>query len=510
MKYHRKRYRKEYQPKNQSELENFLTQIERALGVIWKAAWIYGGLWIFGYCFFTLKYTPAGLSLGDGIFWLFLSTAFAFAAGLLAFLGYLITVPWINLHESAVKIGYKLWAFRLALFFYCSTALFAFMITILFIFGVEKYADEFEILVACTAISYVALCVSALTVTHYSLSKKVVIGGLSFAVLLWCILTFSSGVWVFPIALFVAGLLVKLLIHIQNDRTIDSRQKLIGSIIVSFAIAVGLILIFNSNRPNEQNRLISTIFGRLGLSHKDVMVHVKADSAALVKNLISNEQVNVISCSNNEGLLLSGVDVPWNGLGSKTLLAFPIPEDISPANEARIDQVPRLPLESQDVHVLENLTTRCADMSSEIHFPSKSSVIEDGSELQNLKEEINKTLEFLKIEKALGRQDWILKKVIIEGHSDSMPMNGTGNTKLASSRANAVCEAIKTNFKEEKSLVCSDPLFEIKTYGSREQLKISCGMKGNSLSLAECESQNRRVKVQLHFKKVQAQKRRNL
>lgn len=503
MKIHRQPYRRE-QTNNQTEQEDILTTIEKALSIFWKVAWIYGGLWIFGYCFFTLKHTPAGLSLGDGIFWIFLSTAFAFVAAALTFLGYLLTLPWINLNESAVKFEHKPCAFRVAEYALYVTAILAFSITILFIIGIEEYVNLFIFLVWGTAISYATLCVSALAATNHSLSKKIGLGGLAFIALLCSILVFFSGLWVFPIALFVAGILVKLLIQIQSDKTIDYRQKLIGSIFVSLAISVGLIMIFNSNKPNEQNRLISSTFGRLGLSYRDVTVHIKADSAVLVKSLISNEQINAISCSNNEGLLLSGVDVPWNGLGSKTLLAFPVSEDISQVvEETRIDKVPRLPVESQNVHVLENLTTRCADMSSEIHFASKSSVIAYESELQNLKNDINRTLKFLQTEKALGRRNWILKKVVIEGHSDSMPMNGAGNTELATNRANAVCEAIKSNLMAEPSITCNNPLFEIKTYGSRELLKSSCGVKGDPLSLAECESKNRRVKVQLHFKTAQ-------
>jgi hypothetical protein len=245
----------------------------------------------------------------------------------------------------------------------------------------------------------------------------------------------------------------------------------------------------------EVNFLTRTVFQRLGLSAYGSNAILSGDAAKAVAELIDREQLAVIHCDMEGGnLLLSGIDIPWQGLGKKTLLSFPgkrKPDESDTEGKAGLPI--RIPVPADQVTSVTSGDTRCASLPTKVYFQFASAEPSDQEMVAKLKQDVADALE-------LSGPQWCLSKVVVTARSDQRPMRGNKNDQLAKDRSVRVLK--DAELLGHQSCRGSSPETDIELVGSREPIKANCGLRGDAQALAECEAANRVVNVRLGIARV--------
>jgi outer membrane protein OmpA-like peptidoglycan-associated protein len=476
--------------------------LDGLLSILWRLAILYGGVWIFQYCYFGIGYTPVGLSIGDGVYWLFLSVAIGLSALMLAVLGAVGMWPLAGLKPiwSGTHTGWRraaAWVAVLALLVGLGTE--GVLWWLAYTRAQGGLADHALALV-WTALGNFALFAllshACFRAQELSLALGLsLLAAVGYAVLTMGVLMQAFG---FLASVLFGGFCLVLMVRILDDKTGQAPNRTLVIWVFGGCIFFGPMLV-NHVTETQVNFMSRQVFHRLGLSHQDVNVVLHGDAAKTVAQLVDREQIQALTCQlNDDTLQVSGVDVPWTGLGARTLLAFPTRpaeqrgQDTTPQSG---DASPRLAVDAEQVSVLEEAHTRCADLPTAIYFDSGSHTANDSEALAKLKGDFEAA-------QALAGTRWVISKLHIAAHADPMPMGGGGrNDVLARQRAQDVLD--KIGFRGLPPVPYLQPEVEIEVVGSRHLEKSNCGLKGSREALAECEAVNRRVQVRVLWRRVQ-------
>ncbi len=497
--------------------------LEKALSLMWKLAILYGGVWIFHYCYFGIGYTPVGLSVGDGVYWLFLSIGIGITAIALAAMGALSLWPFMGLAQLSevkpvmVSRGTRFWTLcwdperyrvnpwlRMLAWLCLLTSVCVLCLVFAGRFWETTTLDE-EMTNACLYIGMVSFAVFVGVSHKWGRGEDGgIAAGLALASTLAyivLILAINHKAVAFIAAELAGGVFMGILFYVLKQP--------MGSVPHVHLVAwlFGLLVFFaplwagNLEHQDGHNFMSQQVFRQLGLSHVDVNVLLKGDAARMVEKLIDQEALSAMTCKlEGDALQVSGIDVPWNGLGAKALLSFPAPLTTKSANnqeEGRVPPPTRLAVDSDQVFVLSEARTRCADLPTAVYFPSGRAVTSDREAIDKLRQEL------ADMQALAGRDtDWKVDKFIVEAHSDAMPLgrrSSDGNDELARARAKHVLN--EAAFKAVLGPDGPQPSVEIHVQGSRHPEKGGCGMRGEPAALAECEAVNRRVQVRVLWRR---------
>lgn len=504
--------------------------LEKVLGLMWKVAILYGGVWIFHYCYVGIGYTPVGLSVGDGVYWLFLSAAIGTTALVLALTGAFSLWPYagvLNLSRALTPssmmvfggpwrhvVAHHWRAFWLrpidkpTFKFAAALVCLLFSLAVLALVAWYRFVDshllgdellKYTLWAGCAAYFVFAM------LSHWWGRKAD--AGISFGLASMAttgyvalVLAISHAAGGFVVSVLVGGICMMLLVHMVKQPLEEVPYWRLMVWVFAFIIFLGPLYL-SPAFPNQgtdrrgHNFMSQQVFRQLGLSHVDVSVVLKGDAARMVEKLIEQEALSAMTCKlEGDALQVSGIDVPWNGLGTKTLLSFPAPmtKAANDKGEGITTSPTRLAVDSDQVFVLSEARTRCADLPTAVYFPSGKAVTSNREAIDKLRQELTDM-------QALAGRDaaWKVDKFIVEAHADPMPLgrSSNGNDDLARARTEHVLH--ETAFKAILGPDGPQPSVDIHVEGSRHPEKGSCGMRGEPAALAECEAVNRRVQVRV-------------
>ncbi|WP_157178747.1 OmpA family protein [Herbaspirillum rubrisubalbicans] len=225
------------------------------------------------------------------------------------------------------------------------------------------------------------------------------------------------------------------------------------------------------------HRITKGIFGMLGVNGVDATVILKGDSLRKVEAYKDEPGITVDICENGPGsAIVSGVDILWHGIGTRSLLRL------------GAKGMPELELSASEVSMVRGDSRRCHELKTAIYFKTGSVVPIAGEYFNDIKDEFR----FLLADKAAK---WDLAQVSIIGFADPQRME-RGNEALSFQRAMAVKEEL---MNESAMDLSSERLFKLIPKGARSTDFSKCNEVSDPALLKECYEADRRVTVKMYF-----------
>lgn len=526
---------------------NSVEKLEKALGVLLKLSLFYGGVWIFQYCYFGISFTPVDLSIGDGIYWLFAAAAIGLMTLLLAIIGLVYLLPWFALvpgstpNRKASRMGkgvplyrrrrrwqrrMRAWALknevrRIAEVF-CHVLASGLLLGTVYVAvrginpkwmawaGWKSWSEQEArlYLVGAAVMQFVAATLLYRIRRRKDWVEACGFGGVSIPIYFLLLFALDRQHWAMLASILVGGMFLGLLLlalkGVASKRADTAPMAWLMGVLVVFAPMIAALWA----PAAKVNFLSGMVFQQLGLAAYDTSVVVNGESAKSIKQLIDREQIKVIHCDLDEGsLALSGVDVPWQGLGQKTLLSLRreaeseihMPATRASAINSVTDQSRadfkevRLALPAGDVTAYSSDEPRCASLPTKVYFQFGADVPSDGEMLTQVRRDLNDVMN-------LVDEGWCVSKVVATARSDQRPLPGNQNDVLARRRAERVIH--EGGLLEIGQCEGSDHSVDVELIGSRDPIKATCGVRGDAAALAECESANRMVEVRVMLKRL--------
>lgn len=514
---------------------NSTEKLEKALGILLKLSLFYGGVWIFQYCYFGISFTPVDLSIGDGVYWLFAAAAIGLMTLLLAVMGLVYLLPWFALlpvstpKRRRMHVGRHLrpprrrrrWLRRIRAWsrqsehrkiaaMVCHVFASALLMGTVYVAlrGINpkwmawaewKPWSEQEAgwyLGGAAVMQFVAASLLHRVRRRADWVESCGFGALSSLIYFLLLFALEHQHWALLDSILVGGMFLGLLLlalkGVASKQADTAPMAWVMGILVFFAPMIAALW-----APAERvNFLSSMVFQQLGLAAYDTNVVVSGDSAKSIKQLIDREQIKVIHCDlDGDSLALSGVDVPWQGLGQKTLLSVRRDAATSEAggkSRAKFKEV-RLALPAGDVTAYSSDEPRCASLPTKVYFQFGSDLPSDGEMLTQLRQDMAELMDMV-------HEGWCVSKVVATARSDQRPLPGNQNDLLARRRAERVIR--EAGLLSSGQCEGPDHPVDVELVGSREPVRANCGVRGDAASLAECEAANRMVQVRVMLKRL--------
>lgn len=471
-----------------------LESIGRWLGLMTKLGLLYGGAWLFAYCFFVIGFFPAGISASDSVFLLFVAVSFGLVVLMLSGVGLHLVDPWFGLAQFILsKSGaggkaFPVWGKVAG----AVMGLIALTIAVLVVFEINVPQGAWQGLISVLLAAY---CVVAFCVKKYADSSSDIVdaaGSGVLSVLSALVLLLFIGFkqwWAIPLV-FTQGLLAAAFTVIWRSSR-HNKNRVIGLLILTalnlFA-PIYLTLLFKGD--HQVNPTLALTFERLGTYRGTADVMLSNNAAQQLWQLSSDHDMGIQGCQLDDGsLLMSRVQVLWHGVGTRSLLRFPTHDSSSSLTQRRVE------LEASDVRLLSVLSQQCAQLPTEIHFASKSDKPIDQKELNELQDQFSQAIE-------RAPEGWRLVTVQLRGHADPMPFGKQGNVELGLARARVVGTELVRQFDLGENIHRGIVNLDVQSSASRSGRSSTCPLKGEPASLEECHAKSRRVEVRLIFKAV--------
>lgn len=466
------------------------------LGLTTKLGLLYGGAWLFAYCFFVIGFFPTGISAADSVFLLFVAASFGFVVLILGGVGLHLMQPLFGLCELLFRkpgssdkkfpVYGKLAGGALALI--------ALLVVVLSTANTHVSGHAWIWLMGSLVVSY---CIAVVYLKKHtsaeSSASDVVSSGLlsvfSLAILLVFLL--AKQWWVIPL-IFTQGLLaVAFSVVWQSPQRTKSRALgLLMLGICNLFVPIYITLLFKGEHPI--NPTLALTFERLGLYRSTSDAIVSNSAAKQVWQLATDHEMDVQGCQLDDGsLLVSRVQVLWHGVGTRSLLRFAGSAAPSSLTQRRIE------LDAADVRLLSALPQQCTQLPTAIHFASKSDKPVDPAEIDELLSQFRKAVK-------LAPEGMQLATVQLRGHADSMPLAKDGNVELGLARARSVGAELAKQLEKTDSALRAKVNFDAQSSASRDGRSGTCPFKGDPASLEECHANSRRVEVRLIFKPLES------
>lgn len=464
------------------------------LGLLTKLGLLYGGAWLFAYCFAVIGFFPSGVSASDSVFLLFVAASFGTVMLVVGVLGIHLADPWLALagHLFSSDGSKKPLILKIAQLAGACLILCAVGLVVLLAVGQMAPTAMWAALSSGFVASHcvVVYCVRrhAAANNAFSDAAEWVASGLVSILALLLLITFQQ--WWAVALLSMQGMLASAFVTAwRSSKSVKSRTMniLLAAAINVFAPIYVTILITGQYPINPT---LALTFERLGIYRGQSDVVVSNGAAQQLWQLSSDHELNVQGCQLDDGsLLVSRAQVLWHGVGSRSLLRFPTQDKGSSLTDHRIE------LEATDVRLLSTLPQQCAQLPAEIHFASKSDKPLDQRELEDLKEDFRQAIK-------RAPTGWSLTALELRGHADPMPLGKQGNLELGLSRARAVGAELIKEFDLAEQIHRGQIKLDIQSSASLNGRSSSCPAKIDHASLEECHAKSRRVEVRLVFEKL--------
>ncbi|AKZ64294.1 hypothetical protein F506_17935 [Herbaspirillum hiltneri N3] len=291
----------------------------------------------------------------------------------------------------------------------------------------------------------------------------------------------SSGL-IFVLSAMCVAVLLSIAFGEFDKNTSSGKSTVMGPqmllTLTVFGVAT-LLPIFWDGTQGEF-KLTRSVFGWLGLSQPEASVRARGDSLKTIEETDYDSDRILDICRSSDGsATISGVDVLWHGMGTRSLLRL------------GLKGKPEVEVDSKEIAVLRNLTLTCHELSKRINFPSGKFEPEDVQQLVDLKNEFRATI-------SKKSSNWELARITFFGFADPMVLE-SGNQRLSSQRAKKIYDAFKN---DSKLNIKPDVVLELEPQGSRTVSAGRCPGITDMKMLSECYAADRRVSVKLYFKKV--------
>lgn len=500
-----------------------LDGLDKAMSLVLKLSFLYGGVWLFQYCYFVIGFAPSELSIGASVYWLFLSVAMGLVVFVLAAFGYalirllfsfLVGARMAGTH-AGVYIGGS-WRDQIRLYWHhYSGAILARLVSALltvfaaWIFVAVMNPDSWGQLVAslgCAPVTLVLIGLGAIALVALILNLFILrsefMDGLAMALFaavatFLVLLAIERHAWQLIASMVFGGFCIQTILWIMASDTLPREQKPVAACSMAGVLLLAPLLVGGVSTQTG-NFASKAVFHQIGLTKKDTNVVLTGAAAKTLRELVDKRQIAVLTCElADDALLVSGVDVPWVSLGGKTLVLFPGRRFSDPRIHGEaLEAKGRIAFDAEQVSVVDDTTTRCAELATKVYFESGSAKLSDDDALQALSQDLREAL-------TLVDRRWCVDRLVLTARSDQRPLAGNLNDQLAGRRATAVLEGIRTGSAEplRSSFDCKQGFlgFESQIVGSREPVRRDCGLKGSASALNECEAANRVVKVSVLF-----------
>lgn len=458
---------------------------------------LYGILTVFSYCFFTINFYPSGLSAGDILFFLFIALGIGFMALIASVIGSFAFLPVLIFGEKEnSKIR--------SLVFLASPILLIVICAIPTVFFKKGWNSKTENVIAYWIFFAVLFSSVILALAYYSNRKnserpRIPIEFYSFIVVLLGYFVVAAIAYYALILLGKKGLLFASLITIAGlslilwaslidskkkiniieevDSSFERRRKIVMIVFFTAFMSPSLIL------PEARN----VAFNQLGIRSINASVLLDKKNLEAISSAAAAAGISISLCKGSQGdAVVAPVDVLWHGMGSKTWVELQGTKD-------GISRFVRTELMTDGVKLIRGGIERCVDVEEGALFQSGSSQfkVNDGRSAQVILEAI------LKPHIESINKNWILKEVIVEGHSDPMPLPNDGNDSLARLRAESIKKILPSLKIINNKMEVSKPDIIAKSVGTRKQVK-QCDSNQPKDVQRDCNSVNRRV--ELRFK----------
>ena len=257
-------------------MQKTLDLVMKSVAVVFFVFFLVGGIVVFRYCI-GIGYLPAGINIGDSLF--FLSVAISFA---IVFLVYLVLIFSISL--------FFVWLIRVPLNWILSLAKF---ISNSNEYQIGRINASIELLFLCGFITaIIAIGLVFIELNDYVISTLTIIGSVSFAIGL-CLIESKDRE---PLKDTIAW-------DFQS-REGRRRISLTGSLLVFMAI----ILLVPSERFFQLSRLALI---QIGVSKRHADVYLDSKIGA---------EFNGVGTVNDDYTILKDVEILWTGLGSRSVI----------------------------------------------------------------------------------------------------------------------------------------------------------------------------------------------
>lgn len=500
-----------------------LDGFDKAMSLVLKLSFLYGGIWLFQYCYFVIGFAPSELSVGSSVYWLFLSVAIGLVVFVLAAFGYvlirLLVLFLLGTRMSGASGGVWIggsWQDQIRLYWLhysgaISARLASALLTVFaaWIFVAVMNRDSWGLLIAAMGFAPVTLVLIGLgAIALVALILNVVIlrlglmDGFAMATLaavaaFLVLLAIERHAWQLIASMAFGGFCIQMILWIMASNALPGEQRSVAACFVGCMLLLAPLLV--GGMPSQEgNFASSSVFQQIGLTKKDTNVVLSGAAAKTLRELVDKRQISALTCElTDDTLLVSGVDVPWVSLGGKTLVLFPGRKLTDPRIHGEaLEGRGRIAFEAEQVSVVDGATTRCAELSTKVYFQSGSVKLSDDGALLALSQDLSEVL-------TLADRRWCVDRLVLTARSDQRPLPGNLNDELADRRATVVFEGLRTGRSAplRSSFDCKQGFlgFENQTVGSREPVRLDCGLKGSASALKECEAANRMVKVSVLF-----------
>lgn len=311
------------------------------------------------------------------------------------------------------------------------------------------------------------------------------------------LLAIERHAWQLIGAMAFGGFCIQVILLIMASDALPGEQKSVAACFVGCVLLLAPLLITGVS-AQEGNLVSKSVFQQIGLTKQDTNVVLTGAAAKTLRELVEKRQISALTCElADEALLVSGVDVPWLSLGGKTLVRFPGRKLTDPRIHGEaLEAKGRIAFGAEEVSVVDDATTRCAELSTKVYFQSGTVKLSDDDALHALSQDLRKAL-------TLVDGKWCVDRLVMTARSDQRPLPGNLNDELADRRASAVLDGLRAGSAEplRSSFDCHQGSvgYENEIVGSRDPVRLDCGFKGSAAELKECEAANRMVKVSVIF-----------
>lgn len=468
----------------------WLPEIGTWLALATKLALLYGGAWLFAYCFFVIGFFPSGVGATDSVLLIFLAAGLGITTFFASAWGLYVVSPFMNAMSAWLRAGkdhrptfplhgWLAWITWLGL---------VLNIALLVQTGGTEEWDVWVLLGGLlTSFGFGAHAAKRHVDAQGDGSTAVAQGILGACALLFLTMFLFKAQWSLIGMVLCQGVFAMLLLAFLREPRFARERRTAVPLMAALLLGAPLYLSLVLRDDRAVPLAFAGVFDRFGFYREATDLAVSNKSAQQLWQLNAQRGLPLQACHLDDGtLLVSRVQVLWHGVGDRSLLR------IAGDNASGSVSNGRFEVDSADLRLIDPLPEQCSQLATDVHFASRSAQPIDEQELQALADDFERATR-------AAPAGWLLTEMKIRGHADPMPLGASGNLDLGLARAGAVAARLTQAFHLAPSLRRGTLRIAMDSSAARDPSGTTCPLKGDHLSLAECHARSRRVETQLIF-----------